>query len=100
MWMGLLTSKLSTNLETRSASVTVGGPAVPASICSDDWKLHFFDSLTDPRAADTADPDGDGMPNWMEFLAGTSPIDPTSKLQFTSAEKCVVEGQPKPSFIG
>lgn len=81
------------DLETRSASVTVGGPAVPASICSDDWKLHFFGSLTDPRAADTADPDGDGVPNWMEFLAGTSPIDPTSKLQFTSAETCVVEGQ-------
>ncbi|MGO8677970.1 MAG: hypothetical protein ACLQVX_19150 [Limisphaerales bacterium] len=80
-------------LETRSASVTVGGPAVPASICSDDWKLHFFGTLTDPRAADTADPDGDGMPNWMEFLAGTSPIDSNSKLQFTSAQKTVVDGQ-------
>jgi sugar lactone lactonase YvrE len=81
------------DLETRSASVTVGAPAIPASICSDDWKLHFFGSLTDPRAADTADPDGDGMPNWMEFIAGTSPIDFHSKLQFTSAEKCVVNGQ-------
>jgi sugar lactone lactonase YvrE len=81
------------DLETRSASVTVGAPATLASICSDDWKLHFFGSLTDPRAADTADPDGDGMPNWMEFLAGTSPIDFNSKLQFSSAEKSVVNGQ-------
>jgi hypothetical protein len=81
------------DLETRSASVTVGAPATPASICSDDWKLHFFGSLTDPRAADTADPDGDGVPNWMEYLAGTSPIDFNSKLQFSSAEKCVVNGQ-------
>jgi streptogramin lyase len=81
------------DLETRSASVTVGAPATPASICSDEWKLHFFGSLTDPRAADTADPDGDGMPNWMEFLAGTSPLDFNSKLQFSSAEECVVDGQ-------
>jgi hypothetical protein len=81
------------DFETRSASVTVQGPAIPASICSDDWKLHFFGGLTDPRAADTADPDGDGMPNWMEFLAGTSPIDFNSKLQFTSTEQCVVDGQ-------
>ena len=81
------------DLETRSASVTVQGAAVPASICSDEWKLNFFGSLTDPRAADLADPDGDGMPNWMEFLAGTSPIDPTSKLEFSSAQRSMVDGQ-------
>ncbi|HXP59249.1 MAG TPA: hypothetical protein VN829_02100 [Dongiaceae bacterium] len=80
-------------LETRSASVTVQGPAIPASICSDEWKLNFFESLTDPRAADNADPDGDGMPNWMEFLAGTSPVDPNSKLEFNPPEAAVVNGQ-------
>jgi len=29
----------------------------------------------------------------MEFLAGTSPIDSNSKLQFTSAQKSVVDDQ-------
>ena len=74
-------------------SVTVQGPAIPASICSDEWKSYFFGSLTDPRAADNADPDGDGLPNWMEFLAGTSPLDPNSKLEFSPPEAAVVNGQ-------
>lgn len=81
------------DLETRSASVTVAGAAIPASICSDEWKLHYFGSLTDPHAADLADPDGNGVPNWMEYLAGTNPLDAASKLQFSSAEKRVVDGQ-------
>ena len=33
------------DLETRSAYVTVGGAAPPPSICSDEWKIHFFGSL-------------------------------------------------------
>jgi hypothetical protein len=81
------------NFETRSASVAVNTTAVPASICSDEWKMQFFGSLTDPSAADNADPDADGFPNWMEFLAGTDPTDGNSRLVFTGAEKTVVAGQ-------
>jgi len=69
------------DFEARSAYVTVSGPAIPASICSDEWKIYFFGSVTNPLAADTADPDGDGIPNWMEYLAGTDPTSPNSKLE-------------------
>lgn len=86
------------SFETRSASVTVNGSATPACICSDDWKQQFFGSLTSPSAADTADPDGDGVPNWMEFLAGTSPTDGASKLHFTGVESQVVNGQRQASL--
>jgi hypothetical protein len=71
------------DFESRSAYVAVGGSAPPASVCSDEWKIHFFGSLANPSAADLADPDGDGVPNWMEYLAGTNPTDPNSRLQLS-----------------
>jgi hypothetical protein len=83
------------DFETRSASVVVNATAPPASICSDEWKLHFFGSLTAPNAADMADPDADGVPNWMEYVAGTDPTDPNSKLRFLSVSKQIVSGQPQ-----
>jgi len=70
--------------ETRSATVTVNAPATPPAICSDEWKLHFFGSTTNPAAADNADPDGDGVPNWVEFLAGTDPTSAQSHLQLNN----------------
>ena len=69
------------DFESRSATVTVNAASPLASICSDEWKNHFFGSTTNPAAADNADPDGDGVPNWMEYLAGTDPTNPQSKLQ-------------------
>ncbi len=45
----------------------------------DAWKQQYGFSLTDPKVAN-ADPDKDGMTNLQEFLAGTNPLDPTSKL--------------------
>jgi hypothetical protein len=57
----------------------------PASITSDEWKLHFFGSLTSSLAGDNVDADGDGAPNWQEYLAGTDPTNPHSVFQFGSA---------------
>lgn len=61
------------------------GAAIPASLTSDDWKLAFFGSLTNALAADDADPDGDGAPNWQEYLAGTSPVSAQSCLKLSTA---------------
>lgn len=81
------------DFETRSATVAVNTSAPPATVCSDDWKIHFFGSVTNPAAADNADPDGDGVPNWMEFLAGTDPTDARSKLQLGCAGSVAGKGQ-------
>ncbi len=44
------------------------------------WREQFFGSefRYDPRAHQTADPDGDGSDNRQEFLAGSDPLDATS----------------------
>ena len=55
------------------------------SLTSDDWKINFFGSLTNPLAADNVDADGDGALNWQEYLAGTDPTNPLSVFQFSSA---------------
>ena len=68
--------------ETRGASVWVLRAApVPLSITSDEWKVAFFGSAANPLAADAADPDGDGVPNALEFLAGTNPTNALSRVQ-------------------
>lgn len=54
----------------------------PPQITSDEWRICFFGSLTNTLAQDNADPDGDGMPNWQEYLAGTNPTNALSALQF------------------
>ena len=75
------------DFESRSAYVTVNGPAIPASICSDEWKIYFFGSVTNPLAADGASPAGTGMPNWMAYLAGTDPTSPASRFQFSGVTR-------------
>jgi hypothetical protein len=57
----------------------------PPSLTSDEWKTAFFGSITNALAADDADPDGDGAPNWQEYLAGTNPTNSRSVLQFSGA---------------
>ena len=56
-----------------------------ASITSDEWKIAFFGSLTNSQAGDNVDADGDGAPNWQEYLAGTNPTNALSCLKFSSA---------------
>jgi hypothetical protein len=65
----------------------------PPPLTSDEWKTNFFGSLTSLLAADNADPDGDGVPNWQEYLAGTDPTSALSNLKFSGAGPA--SGNPK-----
>jgi PKD repeat protein len=48
------------------------------------WQIQYFGSTTNPAAAPTADPDGDGFSNLQEFLAGTDPTNNVSSFRITS----------------
>ncbi len=48
------------------------------------WQVFYFGSTTNASAASAADPDGDGMNNQAEFLAGTNPTNNASVLRVTS----------------
>src|SRR5262249_45599170 len=63
----------------------------------DAWETTYFN---DPSSADPdADPDGDGMSNRAEYLAGTDPTDPSSYLRIdpvTAPPGAVVSFLPPP----
>jgi hypothetical protein len=42
----------------------------------DAWQIQYFGSATNPNAAPTASPAGDGIPNWVKYALG---LDPTVK---------------------
>jgi hypothetical protein len=52
---------------------------------SDNWRLLYFGTVSNPLSAAGADPDGDGASNWQEYIAGTNPLDGTSAFKFGSA---------------
>lgn len=52
----------------------------------DEWRLRFFGSIGAPLAGANDDADGDGVPNWAEFKAGTVPTDVKSKLELLASQ--------------
>jgi hypothetical protein len=66
---------------TRGRIIRVDLGIVPIANDYDTWAAMHFGSATHPDAARTADPDGDGLKNEGEFLAGTDPKDPNSALR-------------------
>jgi hypothetical protein len=72
----------------------LSGALQAPSITSDDWKVAFFGSVTNALAADDVDADGDGAPNWQEYLAGTDPTNALSCFQFSSATFNTTSGLP------
>ncbi|PWU13798.1 MAG: hypothetical protein C5B50_18580 [Verrucomicrobia bacterium] len=59
-------------------------------IYNNGFTLTASRSVLVARIADPTDSDGDGVPNWMEVLAGTDPYDPNSFLRITQ----IVPGNP------
>lgn len=48
------------------------------------WQSRWFGDLPGLEAAPDADPDGDGDPNALEYLAGTSPGNPAERWVFAA----------------
>ena len=63
------------------------GDLYPAASGFEAWQLHYFGCTNCPQAATTADPDGDGMINAQEFLAGFCPTNSAAYLHIISLTK-------------
>jgi hypothetical protein len=56
------------------------------------WQLSYFGCMDCPAAASAADPDGDGIANDSEFLAGTNPTDAANAFRIGSFSKAAGPG--------
>jgi hypothetical protein len=82
-------------------SVTMGRPYTEVALFAinlttngvpEEWLIRFG-WTNDFRTAALLDQDGDGMPTWAEFYAGTCPTSCTDCLRVTPLRGAVVDGQ-------
>jgi hypothetical protein len=78
--------------------ITLVGDLYPAASGFEAWQLHYFGCTNCPQAATTADPDGDGMINAQEFLAGFCPTNSAAYLHIISLTK--VGNDMKVTYLG
>ena len=75
-----------------------GEGAAPLDGIPDYWRMNFF-GHTDPQAGDlsrgTDDPDGDGLNNLQEYIAGMNPKDAASAQRITSFNLSSLQFQAK-----
>jgi PKD repeat protein len=67
-----------------SSSTVVSNNLITVYTAFQAWQIQYFGSTTNPAAAASADPDGDGQNNLAEFLSGTNPTNSASGLRITS----------------
>ena len=69
-----------------------GAESAPVSATTftdlENWRVqHFGTEANSADAADASDPDGDGMTNVQEYIAGTGPNDSASCFKITQFEQ-------------
>jgi len=62
-------------------TISTMGDGIP-----DSWRYRYFGQVLDLMALKDADSDGDGIPNWAEYLAGTNPTEAKSAFKLAKPE--------------
>jgi len=74
-------------VSTPAGSVTSSSATLTGLTPFEQWQLDHFGCSGCPQAAAGADPDGDGLNNQAEFLAGSDPNSSASALRVISAQQ-------------
>jgi hypothetical protein len=56
----------------KASIANLSGTSVPGGL-PDAWETLYFQSITNVNGAPTADPTGDGIPNWLAYALGINP---------------------------
>jgi hypothetical protein len=68
-------------------TISASGTGTTAPTEFQQWQMLYFSCTNCPQAAAAADPDGDGMSNTNEFLAGTVPTNSAIVFRVIAMEK-------------